>query len=96
MDIELQNVGTAQKNDPPLAPVGPYLHGQQGLFNRRDRENPIFAAMMLPNAGVADALPVFNGARYLDNSFGGTDWAFDSLITGQTAGDLDDFANQPT
>lgn len=96
MEIELQNVGTAQKNDPPLAPVGPYLHGQQGLFNRRDRENPIFAAMMLPNAGVADALPVFNGARYLDGNFGGTDWAFDSLITGQTAGDLDSFANQPT
>lgn len=88
--------GTAQKNNPPLAPIGPYLHSTGGLFNRRDRENPIFSAMMSPNAGVADAIPVFNGARNLDNQFGATDWAFDSLITGQTAGNLDTFANQPT
>lgn len=91
-----KNIGTAQKNDPPLSPIGPYLHGTGGLFNRRDRENPVFAAMMTPNAGVADALPVFNGARNLDNNFGGVDWAFESLITGQTAGALDTFANQPT
>lgn len=91
-----RNIGTAQKNDPPLAPIGPYLHGTGGLFNRRDRENPVFSALMGPNAGVADALPVFNGARNLDNQFGGTDWAFESLITGQTAGNLDTFANQPT
>lgn len=91
-----RNIGTAQKNDPPLAPIAPYLHGTGGLFNRRDRENSIFSAIMAPNAGVADALPVFNGARNLDNQFGGTDWAFESLITGQTAGNLDTFANQPT
>lgn len=95
-DLVTKNIGTAQKNDPPLAPIGPYLHGTGGLFNRRDRENPVFAAIMAPNAGVADALPVFNGARNLDNQFGGTDWAFESLITGQTAGNLDTFANQPT
>lgn len=95
-DIVVKNLGTAQKNDPPLAPIGPYLHGTGGLFNRRDRENPIFSALMAPNGGVADALPVFNGARNLDNQFGGTDWAFESLITGQTAGNLDSFANQPT
>lgn len=85
-----------QKNDPPFAPIGPYLHGPNGLFNRRDRENPVFSAMMTPLTGVADALPVFNGARFLNNEFGGTDSSFDSLITGQTAGALDDFANQPT
>lgn len=85
-----------QKNDPPLAPVGPYLHGPGGLFNRRDRDNPVFSAIMTPMMGVADALPVFNGARFLNNAFGGVDAAFDSLITGVTAGQLDDFANQPT
>jgi len=97
-EVTKDQIGAALgfKNDPPLAPIGPYLHGQGGLFNRRDRENPVFAAMMTPNAGVADALPVFNGARNLDNQFGGTDWAFESLITGQTAGNLDTFANQPT
>lgn len=85
-----------QKNDPPLSPVGPYLHGPGGLFNRRDRDNPVFSAVMSPMMGVADALPVYNGARFLDNQFGGVDAAMDSLITGLTAGDLDDFANQPT
>lgn len=88
--------GTARKNDPPLSPVGPYLHGPNGLFNRRDRDNPVFSTVMAPMMGVADALPVFNGARFLNNEFGGTDAAFESLITGVTAGDLDDFANQPT
>lgn len=86
----------ATKNDPPFAPIGPYNHGPNGLFNRRDRENPVFSAMMTPMMGVADAIPVFNGARFLDNQFGGVDGAFDSLITGMTAGALDDFANQPT
>lgn len=88
--------GVVTKNDPPLAPIGPYSHGPNGLFNRRDRENPVFSAMMAPMMGVADAIPVFNGGRFLNNEFGGTDAAFDSLITGMTAGDLDDFANQPT
>jgi len=88
--------GVAVKKDAPLAPIGPYLHGPNGLFNRRDRENPVFSAMMTPNMGVADALPVFNGSRMLDGEYGGVDAAFDSLITGLTAGDLDDFSNQPT
>lgn len=88
--------GTARKNDPPMSPVGPYLHGPNGLFNRRDRDNPVFSAIMGPMMGVADSLPVFNGARFLDNNWGGTDAAFESLITGVTAGELDDFANQPT
>src|SRR5689334_14251047 len=93
--MQQKSIGTAQKNDPPLAPVAPYGHGTGGLFNRRDRENPVFSAVIAPNAGVAEAIPVFNGARDLDNQFGGTDWAFESLITGQTAGNLDTFANQP-
>lgn len=97
--LNLQGKGgdmQAQKNDPPLSPVGPYLHGPNGLFNRRDRANPVFATIMGPMMGVADSLPVFNGARDLDNQFGGTDAAFENLITGETAGALDDFANQPT
>lgn len=84
------------KNDPPLPAVGPYLHSVGGLFNRRDRENPVISAIMSPLMGVADAIPVFNGARDLDNNFGGTDKAFDTIITGVTAGDGDDFDNQPT
>jgi len=94
--INTKGQAIATKNEPPLAPIGPYLHGQGGLFNRRDRSNPVISAMMTPMMGVADALPVFNGARFLNNDFGGTDASFTSLITGQTAGALDDFANQPT
>jgi hypothetical protein len=85
-----------QKNDPPFSPVGPYLHGPQGLFNRRDRENPVFSSVAGPVMGIAEALPVFNGARFLNNEYGATDATFENLITGVTAGDLDDFANQPT
>lgn len=94
-----QNSGgqaVATKNDPPFAPVAPYNHGPNGLFNRRDRDNPVFSAISAPMMGVAEALPVFNGARFLNNEFGGLDAAFDSLITGVTAGDLDTFENQPT
>lgn len=90
------DIGAVQKNNPPLSPVIPYLHGDSGLFNRRDRENPVFSTIMSPIMGVANALPVFNGARDYDNEFGGADNAFDTIITGVTAGALDTFANQPT
>lgn len=96
LDEQGANKGVAAKNNPPLSPVSPYLHGPSGLFNRRDRENPVFSAIMSPMMGVAESLPVFNGARNLDNNFGGTDAAFDTLITGVSAGALDDFAQQPT
>src|SRR5258707_1587219 len=90
------NTGIAKKKERPLSPVQPYLHGAGGLCSRRDRENPVFSTIMSPMMGVADSLPVFNGARNRDSMFGGVDNAFDSLITGVTAGALDDFANQPT
>lgn len=96
LKTEGADTGVAAKNNPPLSPVGPYLHGPSGLFNRRERENPVFSTIMSPMMGVAESLPVFNGARNLDNNFGGTDAAFDTLITGTSAGALDDFAQQPT
>lgn len=90
------NVGTAQKNDPPVAPVAPYNHGSGGLFNRRDRSNPVMSTIMGPLGGVANAIPVYNGASDLSNAYGGTDFVFDTILTGQTEGDLDDFDNQST
>jgi hypothetical protein len=96
LDGQTGGQAVATKNDPPFAPIGPYLHGPNGLFNRRDRENPVFSAILAPMMGVAEALPVFNGARFLNDNFGGTDAAFESLITGLTAGALDTFENQPT
>jgi hypothetical protein len=96
LKAEGAETGVVAKNNPPLSPVGPYLHGPSGLFNRRDRENPVISTIMSPMMGVAESLPVYNGARNLDNNFGGVDAAFDTLITGVSAGALDDFANQPT
>jgi hypothetical protein len=51
--------GVVAKNNPPLSPSGPYLHGPSGLFNRRDRENPVISTIMSPMMGVAEALPVY-------------------------------------
>lgn len=85
-----------QKNDPPLAPVGPYLHGPAGLFNDRNLANPVFSAIMTPLGGVVDELPVLNGSRLMGGEFGGFDANFVTMLTGVTQGALDTFSNQPT
>jgi hypothetical protein len=48
IDDVVKNIGTAQKNDPPLAPVAPYLHGTGGLFNRRDVKTRFLVPLWLP------------------------------------------------
>ena len=85
-----------QKNDPPFAPAGPYLHGPAGLFNDRNLANPVFSAIMGPLPGVASELPVLNGSRMLGGEYGGLDANFVTMVTGVTAGNLDTFSNQPT
>jgi len=88
--------GVGYKNDPPLTPVGPYHHGVGGLFNRRELDTRLVSAVMAPLAGVANAIPVFNGSQDSGGVMGGADAGFDSFITGVTQGALDLFANQPT
>lgn len=86
-----------RKNDPPGSPVGPYHHGPRGLFNDRTLDNRVFSAVMGPMGGVADSLPVYSSSALLgSDEFGGVDAAFMSLLTGVTAGALDNFSNQPT
>lgn len=86
-----------QKNDPPGTPVGPYLRGPGGLFNRNEIDNRVFSAFLGPMPGAANAIPVYNASIEIGtDNFGGQDASFDTLLTGVTAGDADDFANQPT
>lgn len=94
--VNVEGQGVGRKNDPPLSPSAPYLHGPAGLLNRRDLENPVMSTIMGPMAGVANALPVYNGSRNVNGEWGGEDASFDTIITGVTKGALDDFANQPT
>lgn len=85
-----------QKHDPPGAPVGPYGHGQGGLFSVSGVDPRIFSAMSLPVTGIADALPVLNGGAPSGDQFGGEDFYFQSVLTGVTKGALADIDNQPT
>lgn len=93
---KLLEAASGQKNDPPGSPAGPYLHGPAGLFNERGLANPVFSAIPLPKAGVADSLPVLNGSRMLGGEFGGLDANFVTMLTGVTKGAADTFSNQPT
>lgn len=85
-----------QKNDPPFAPAGPYLHGAAGLWNSRNNTNPVVSAITGPLPGVASELPVLNGSRSLNGEFGGLDANFVTMLTGVTQGAADTFTNQPT
>lgn len=100
MDIEqalkMLEEQQGQKNDPPLSPVAPYGHGLGGLFNQRGIGPDIFNAMQLPLAGALSVIPVVNGGIDSENRFGGEDASFDTLLTGVTKGDADEFSNQPT
>lgn len=82
-------------------PVGPYAHGNGGLFSVPGQMPQIFSAMMLPMQGLLDDMPVifeglgqeFDGG---DQGFGGFSAPLHTYITGVTAGNLDNVANQPT
>lgn len=84
------------KNDPPLSPSGPYGHGQDGLFNIPGTNDAVFGAMILPQNGALGAIPVYNGDQQNTSMFGGEEQALDTILTGVTSGDADDFDNQPT
>lgn len=95
IELPLEQTATGQKNDPAGTPVGPFGHGQNGLFNRRGIDD-LFSAFITPTGGVLDAIPVYNAGESSGNQFGGEDAAFDTLITGVTQGNADLFAQQPT
>lgn len=91
---------SGQKNDPPGSPVGPYGHGQDGIFYLPRSNNSIVSAIIGPRGGVLDVIPVLNEDPYEDNNlgnfFGAKEYTFDTIMTGVTEGNIEDFANQPT
>jgi len=89
----------AQKNDPTGSPVGPYNHGQNGIFYLPYSNNRLVSTLIMPRGGLMDVLPVLDSDPYespQSNMFGGRVYDYDTIMTGLTAGDLDDFDNQPT
>ena len=85
------------KHDPSSGAVGPYGHGPGGLFNLPQTDHRIFSAMMYPDTGSLGDIPVMQSAPGQENGdFGGVERVFNTLITGVTAGALDDPLQQPT
>lgn len=85
------------KNDPPGNPVGPFLHGNGGLFATPGQEPTVFNTFVRPIQSVANRLPVMpsGSAAPDDQSFGGYDSPFFTTVTGITQGASEDFDNQP-
>ncbi len=90
--IDIKQMG--QKHDPSVNPAGPWGHGAGGLFSRAGDDRRMFSTIMLPDAGLLDALPVmFDPLR---GAFSGYDAQLNTIITGVTAGNADSVSNQPT
>ena len=90
--IDLKALG--EKHNPTVNPAGPWGHGAGGLFSRTGDDRRMFSSIILPDAGLLDALPVmFDPLR---GQFSGYDAQLNTIITGVTAGDADSVSNQPT
>ncbi|HJX58092.1 MAG TPA: hypothetical protein VJ325_05180 [Thiobacillus sp.] len=97
MTINLNELGQAlielgAKNDPPLAPVGPYHHGAAGLLNIPGTDQKIVSALALPVTGALGTFPVMRAGT----EFGGEMVDATNILTGLTSGAADDWSNQPT
>lgn len=92
--INLKEAKIGLKHDPSVNPTGPYGHGNGGLFSRPGADPRIFSTIMLPDAGLLDALPTQFDP--MAGQFGGFDASLNTVITGVTSGNLDNVANQPT
>lgn len=94
---ELEGMLRGRKHDPTASAAGPYGHGTNGLFNLPTSDYRVFSAMMYPDTGSLADIPVLQSPLGQDdNRFGGVERVFMSMITGVTAGALDDPSNQPT
>jgi len=88
-----------QKNDPPGSPVGPYLHGEGGLFNIPETADGVMNTIQVPLKGAIGTIPVLQRDPIqpeLPSEWGGREAEFNTIITGVTEGALSDFGNQPT
>lgn len=92
-----QLIEEGQRHDPSGTPVSPYIHGSGGLFNMTGADMRVMSAIMSPIGGLMAALPVVSGEYgTAPNSFGAVDEEASIALTGITAGELDDWDNQPT
>lgn len=97
MDGILDEQQLGEKHDPSGTAVGPYGHGPGGIFNIPGTQDRVVSAIMNPLSGVAAELPVYNGGIGVEqNQFGGEMQELQTVLTGVTTGNLDDFSNQPT
>lgn len=84
------------KHDLSGGGVAPYGHGWGGLFNTPGTDENVFSAMMLPNMGLLDRLPLMpSGSAAPSDQFGGVDSPFYTTITGVTQGAAEVWANMP-
>lgn len=95
-------VQLGQKNNPTVTPVGPYAHGNGGIFAVSGQQPQVFSAMLLPQAGFIDDLPILYsglGQEYDGGDqagFGGMSAPLHTYITGVTKGAIETVTNQPT
>lgn len=92
--VAAQQLQIGFKHDASGTPVGPYGHGQGGLFSQPGQDMRVFGAMLQPLPGLLNELPVLY-TDPIDGGFGGYLNEFFTTITGVTAAN-DATANQPT
>lgn len=89
-----------QKNDPTGTPQTPYNAGENGIFYMPYSNNQIVSTLIMPRGGIIDVLPVLQTDPYdnmdTGNMFGSRTYDFNTIMTGLTEGDIEDFSNQPT
>lgn len=94
------NFEQQQKNDPTGTPAGPYNAGENGIFYMPLSNNQIVSTLIMPRGGIIDVLPVLQSDPYDNvssgNMFGSREYNYDTIMTGLTEGDIEDFANQPS
>jgi hypothetical protein len=81
------------RNDPPLNPQLPYIHGAGGLLSNPGQNPAIFSGVVQAVPGMATFLPILPDVVFSDD-YGGNDQLFITAVTGVTAGD-DSWTNQP-
>ncbi len=96
LEPESGNKAVGFKHDlSPAAGVAPYGHGAGGLFSQPGQDINIFSAVMLPQMGLLDALPLMPMGSAAPDDFGGYDSPMYTTITGVTKGAVETFSNQP-
>lgn len=79
----------------PAAGVAPYGHGYGGLFSQPGQDSNVFSAIMLPQMGLMDELPVMPAGTSAPPEFGGAESPMFTTVTGVTQGAMETWANQP-